>query len=143
MHAGVIRFTSESHQDVALNIFRSTHLYARKLIVMDDNMPGSPKILFGYFSSKWWKTFCARSGQVEVMIDLTYSLLLFFLFPFPLLSLLPLLPFVCKLSKNPYVVHILEDLRKQESNACHVTCFVRRVHVLIFSSNSGIASMQV
>ena len=72
-------------------------------------------------------------GEVQVMIVVTYSLLLFFLFPFPLLSLLPLLPFVCKLIKNTYVVHILEDLRKQESNACHVTCFMRSVHMLIFS----------
>ena len=117
-----LRFTSENDQDVACIIFRSTHLYARKLIVMDDNMPGSSKKLFGYFSSKWWKTFCVRSGEVQVMIVLTYSLLLFFLFPFPLSLLLPLPSFVNKLSNNTYVIHILEDLRKQTSNAWHVTC---------------------
>ena len=41
------RFTSENDQDVVLLIFRSTHLYARKLIVMDDNLPGSSKKLVG------------------------------------------------------------------------------------------------
>ena len=56
-------------------------------------------------------------GEVQVTTVLTYSLLLFFLFPFPLLSLLLLLPFVNKSSKKTHVVDILEVLREQESNA--------------------------
>ena len=56
-------------------------------------------------------------GEVQVMPVLTYNLLLFFLFPFPLLSLLLLLPFVNKSSKKTHVVDILEVLREHESNA--------------------------